>query len=106
MPITNGLLMTLSHTVTTARAVLFDVGRFLALCFRSRAALAAENLFLRKQLALFEERQAHPQRATDAVRFVMFTLARSWKTTPPSVVLPDGAGCWFTTTVWSSVLPS
>jgi hypothetical protein len=59
--------MVLSHVVTTARAVLFDLGRFLALCFRSRAALAAENLFLRKQLALFEERKAHPQRATDAV---------------------------------------
>jgi hypothetical protein len=76
MPITNGLFMALSHAVTTARAVLFDLGRFLVLCFRPRAALAAENLFLRKQLALFEERKAHPQRATDAVRFVMSALAR------------------------------
>jgi hypothetical protein len=53
----------------TVRAVLFDLGRFLALCFRPRAALAAENLFLRKQLALFEARKAHPQRAP--MRFVM-----------------------------------
>jgi hypothetical protein len=64
----------LSHAATTGRAVLADLGRFLALCLRSRAALAAENLFLRKQLALFEERKAQLRRATDAVRFVMSTL--------------------------------
>jgi hypothetical protein len=75
MPITNGVFMALCHAVTTARVVLFDLGRFLALCFRSRAALAAENLFLRKQLALFEERKVQPHRATDAVRFVMSALA-------------------------------
>jgi hypothetical protein len=40
----------LSHAVTAARAVLGDLGRFLTLCFRSRAALAAENLFLRKRV--------------------------------------------------------
>ena len=44
------------------------------LCLRSRAALAAENLFLRKQLAFFEERKAQPHRATDAVRFVISAL--------------------------------
>ena len=76
MPTTNGLFMALSHAVTTVRAAVFDLGRFLVSCFRPRAALAAENLFLRKQLALFEERKAHPQRATDAVRFVMSALAR------------------------------
>jgi hypothetical protein len=37
---------------------------------------AAENLFLRKQLALFEERKAHPHRTTDAVRLVMSALGR------------------------------
>src|SRR5690349_10724292 len=74
MPIATGLFMAFSHAVTTARAVLFDLGRFLALCFRSRAALAAENLFLRKQLALFEERKVQPHRATDGVRFVMSAL--------------------------------
>ena len=33
-------------------ALLGDVVRFLRLCLRSPASLAAENLFLRKQLAL------------------------------------------------------
>jgi hypothetical protein len=36
--------------------------------------LATENLFLRKQLALFQERQVRPHRATDATRFLMAAL--------------------------------
>ena len=34
-----------------ARTLVADGVRFMALCARSRTALAAENLFLRKQLA-------------------------------------------------------
>lgn len=37
-------------------------------------AVTAENLFLRKQLALFRERQVKPHRATDATRWIMATL--------------------------------
>jgi hypothetical protein len=33
---------------------------FIALCARSRTALAAENLFLRKQLAMYQERKIRP----------------------------------------------
>ena len=65
------LISGLRHPAATAQTVLVDVGRFLTLCMRMRAALAAENLFLRKQLALFAERQAQPRQATDAVRFGM-----------------------------------
>ena len=39
-----------------ARALLADGMRFMALLARSRTALAAENLFLRKQLAFYQER--------------------------------------------------
>ena len=55
---------------------------FLALCLRSRTALAAENLFFRKQLVLFEEHKTRPRRATDDVRFVMSALGRffEWRT--------------------------
>ena len=74
--IASGLVTAFSHAATTGRTVLVDLGIFLALCLRSRAALAAENLFLRKQLALFEERKAQPHRATDPVRFVMSALGR------------------------------
>ena len=71
-----GLIGALSHVATTVRAVLAELGCFLALCLHSRTALAAENLFLRKQLALFEERKTRPRRATDDVRFVMSALGR------------------------------
>ena len=36
-----------------------------------RRWLAAENLFLRKQLARFQERKIKPHRASDATRFLM-----------------------------------
>ena len=39
--------------------------RFLGASFRSRTALAAETLFLRKQLALHRERRAASRRALD-----------------------------------------
>ena len=55
MLIASGLITAFSDAATTGRVVLVELGRFLALCLGSRAALAAENLFLRKQLALFEE---------------------------------------------------
>src|SRR5215831_9756294 len=42
---------------------------------RSRRALAAENLFLRKQLALFQERKVKPRRANDSTRWMMATLS-------------------------------
>ena len=43
---------------------------------RSRAQRAAENLFLRKQLALYQERRAKPRRADDATRIVLAGLSR------------------------------
>ena len=56
--------------------LLGDVVRFLRLCRRSPASLAAENLFLRKQLALYQERHVKPRRATNATRFALVWLGR------------------------------
>ena len=39
-----------------------DLLRFLALSLRSNTSLAAENLFLRKQLAFYQERKIKPRR--------------------------------------------
>ena len=50
--------------------------RALRLIFAPRAALLAENLFLRKQLALFQERRAKAHRTTRGFRLAMVTLAR------------------------------
>jgi transposase InsO family protein len=56
--------------------LLADTAHFLRLCLRPPTALAAEILFLRKQLALYQERQVKPRRATNAVRFTLVWLAR------------------------------
>jgi len=55
---------------------LIDLTRFVLLAAHSRRALAAENLFLRKQLALFQERKVKPRRADDSTRWMMATLSR------------------------------
>jgi hypothetical protein len=46
------------------------------LLLSSRATLIAENLFLRKQLALFQERKIRPRRSTAASRALMVLLSR------------------------------
>ena len=56
--------------------LLLDAIWFLRLCLHSPAALAAENLFLRKQLALYQTRNAKPRRATDATRFALVWLSQ------------------------------
>jgi len=38
--------------------------------------LTAENLFLRKQLALFQERKVKRHRAADSIRWLMATMSR------------------------------
>jgi hypothetical protein len=61
--------------------LLRDAVRFLLLGTRSRAALKAENLFLRKQLVLYLERKAKPRRAHDATRLTLALLSTlfAWK---------------------------
>ncbi len=56
--------------------VVIDVIAFGQNLVRSRSALAAENLFLRKQLTFFVEREQTPRRTDNATRFTMATL--SW----------------------------
>ena len=68
------LLAALWHCVVTAIIVSLDLGRLITFALRSRRALAAENLFLRKQIALFQERKIKPRRADDATRWMMATL--------------------------------
>jgi putative transposase len=53
-----------------------DAVRFLLLCLRPSPALAAENLFLRKQLTLYQERHTAPRRATNTMRFALVWLSR------------------------------
>ena len=58
----------LLHCISTLVAVGGGLACCLRLLFRSRSALIAENLFLRKQLAFYQEHDIAPQRLTDAAR--------------------------------------
>ena len=62
-----GLIVTIAH---------YLVGRQ-----RRKAALAAENLFLRKQLALYQERDTNPRRADNATRATLVWLMKyfNWR---------------------------
>jgi hypothetical protein len=68
-----------AHCFRTLSLVVFDLVRLAFLAAHSRGALAAENLFLRKQLALFQERKVKPRRAADSTRWMMATLSRIFK---------------------------
>jgi hypothetical protein len=50
--------------------------RFLLLCPHPSPALAAENLFLRKQLALYQDRHVKPRRAANTTRLGLIWLAQ------------------------------
>jgi putative transposase len=69
-------LRTLMPLMCTLLTLLCDGVRFLLLCLRPDSSLAAENLFLRKQLALYQERSVKPTRATNATRITLTWLAR------------------------------
>ena len=66
----------LGEMTSTLLVVLLDAARFLVLCLRPAPALAAENLFLRKQLAQYQERQVKPRRANNATRMALIWLSR------------------------------
>ena len=88
----------LRHCFCTAMIVLLDWGRVVALGLRSRRALPAENLFLRKQLALYLERQMKPHRADDAIQITLVALSRfvEWRRLL-TIVKPDTLIRWHRT---------
>jgi transposase InsO family protein len=66
----------LLHFCVTLAGVGTGLLCFLVSLFRSRAALSAENLFLRKQLAFYQERQMEPRRLNDAARVCLVLWSR------------------------------
>src|SRR5216683_2323028 len=69
------LIRTLLALAATLLALLLDTFRFLVLCLRPTPAIVAENLFLRKQLAQYQERHVTPRRANDATRISLVWLS-------------------------------
>jgi putative transposase len=67
----------------------------MASAMRSRAQLAGENLFLRKQLAMYVERRVKPRRADDATRITLVALSRflEWRNVL-TVVKPETLIRW------------
>jgi putative transposase len=59
-----------------ARQLLSDVIVMIRLGLTSRAQLAAESLFLRKQLALYQERRTKPRRADASTRVALVLLSK------------------------------
>jgi transposase InsO family protein len=60
---------------------------FVGLSFRSRTALIAENLFLRKQLAFYQEHQIRPRRLTNAAKFSLVIWSRLFAWRPALLVV-------------------
>jgi putative transposase len=58
-----------------------DLLCLLVLGFRSKSSLAAENLFLRKQLAFYKERIIRPHRTSHSARLTLLWLSRwfNWR---------------------------
>jgi hypothetical protein len=89
--------MRTGHSLFRLVAILFDLAqdvlRLLLLGTRSSAALKAENIFLRKQLALYLEREAKPRRATGATRLSMVLFSRlfAWQN---ALVNVKPETCW------------
>jgi putative transposase len=79
----------------TGYRLLEDLLALVRLGLTSRAHLAAENLFLRKQLALYQERRAKPRRLEPATRVTLVLLSR-WLDWPSVliVVQPDTLIRW------------
>ena len=79
----------------SATRLLTDLAHLATLSFRSRSALVAENLFLRKQLALYQEREVKPHRAVDATRLFLVVLSKvfDWRSALV-IVKPDTLIRW------------
>src|SRR5260370_1785874 len=69
--------------------------QFLRLTTRSQVALTAEILFLRKQLAFYQERKIKPRRFNDSARLSLLLLAKlfDWKKALINVK-PETFLCW------------
>jgi putative transposase len=69
------MLKAARHLFRTLFAVTRDLASLALSAMRSRAQLATENLFLRKQLALYQERKVKAGRADDATRLILAGLS-------------------------------
>jgi putative transposase len=88
-------LDSLFNVLLTTFELMLGALRFIRLSLRRRSALAAENLFLRKQLALCRERKVKPRRAKTATKLtlVLFSRLFAWREAL-TIVQPDTLIRW------------
>ena len=69
------------HIIKVVVQVVIDLISFLFLLLRSQGRIAAENLFLRKQLAFYQERRIKPGRIDPASKLTLVLLSKlfNWK---------------------------
>jgi hypothetical protein len=67
--------------VKTIIKLLGDLATFLWLVLRPQGALASENLFMRKQLAMYQERKVNPRRPDTSIRIALVLLSKlfNWR---------------------------
>jgi putative transposase len=74
------LARSVSHSLGSVFRLAGDLAldglRFLGATLRARTAVSAEILFLRKQLAFYQEHQIRPRRLTDSARFSLVFWSR------------------------------
>jgi putative transposase len=101
MLLTRQLISIFAQFMFLVRHLIADFARLATSGCRSRVTLTAGNLFLRTQLALFQERKIKPHRATDATRFTMVLLSRffDWRSAL-AVVGPDTLIRWHRKGFW------
>jgi hypothetical protein len=86
VPRVSSLIHPVMPLACTLFSLLQDVSRFLYLCLRPSPALAAENLFLRKQLALYQEHHVTPRRVTHVTRVALVWLSQ-WFNWPSALIV-------------------
>jgi len=91
----SGRLRHLIQPASMLLKLIVDAIYYLGLCLRPHPTLAAEVLFVRTQLALYEARQVKPRRATDATRIAMVWLSHcfNWRSAL-RIVKPETLTRW------------
>jgi hypothetical protein len=76
------------YLLQTILAVTRSIATLASSAMRSRTQLAAENLFLREQLALYQERKVKACRADDATRVILAGLSAYCSISRPTSFRP------------------
>lgn len=88
-------MSSLKLSIAAVCTLLSELARFMVALPQSRASLIAENLFLRKQLAFYQEHKQRPRPLTDAARLSLVLWSRmfDWKAAL-LIVKPDTLIGW------------